>query len=301
MATIPNLYLKWRAVRELIGVPQSDAQIGALIFGEGREGGPKFSKLLYGDYGCPPEIGAELIKIVNGRIQNFKKGRGLEASSSQSLSSSDLEQPLYLFIRKLIAAGDVVDEQALHRMQEALLDALTPRFGADAAAHLVIERYEMNRAFAGMVPSGGAGPVTFQVGRHKGRLAVHGSDREPAMAYTFLARDARAGGHRSWDLNWNETVLWIPSPTCPRLVDGALLLMPDAAEVLPIPGRFIATTVLLWDPGLQEALDPRGANAIPAALDESETSRFLTNLRKLAKRHPATVTTSSAEYVVLVK
>jgi len=300
MATIPNLYLKWRAVRELIGVPQSDAQIGAAIFGEGREGGPKFSKLLYGDYGCPPEISAELVKIVNGRIQNSRKGRGLDAAPAELFSISDIEEPLYPFIRKLIAAGDVADEQALHRMQEALLETLTPRFGADAAAHLVIERYDMNRAFAGMVPSGGVGPVAFQVGRHKGRLAVHGIDREPAMAYTFLARDARAGGHRSWELNWNETVLWLPSPSTPRLVEGALLLMPEAAEVLPIPGRFIATTVLLWDGGMQEALDPRGVTAVPAALDESGTSRFLTNLRKLAKRHPAAVTSSSAEYVVLV-
>ena len=299
MATIPNLFLKWRAVRELIGVPQSDAQIGATIFGEGREGGPKFSKLLYGDYGCPPEIGAELIKIINGRIQNFRKGRSLDGTPNE-FSISDIEEPLYPFIRKLIVAGDVADEQALHRLQEALLDALKPKFGIDVAAQLVIERYELNRAFAGMVPSGGGGPIAFQVGRHKGRLAVHGIDREPAMAYTFLARDARAGGHRSWDLNWNETVLWVPSPSKPKLVDGTLHLMPEAAEVLPIPGRFIATTVLLWDADFQDALDPRGATAVPAALDEAGTSRFLTNLRKLAKRHPASVTTSSAEYMVLV-
>jgi hypothetical protein len=76
--------------------------------------------------------------------------------------------------------------------------------------------------------------------------------------------------------------------------------MPEAAETLPIPGRFVATTVLLWDAGLQEALDPRGAAAQPAALDENATSRFLTNLRKLAKRRPEAVTTSSAEYLVSV-
>jgi hypothetical protein len=298
MAKTTSLYLKWHALRELIGLAQSDAQIGALIFGEGREGAPKFSKLLSGDYGCPPEIGAELIAIINRRIEGFRKSRGLTALPTPPMLLSDLDEPLYLFIRKLIAAGEVEEEQVLHRLQELLLEAIAPSQYAGTAARLVMERYETMRGLVGMEPSGGPEPFILQVGRHRGRLAVLGVNKEPAMAYTFLARDPRPAGYRSWDLGWNKTVLWLPSPSRPRLVDGVLLLMPEPADVLPDTGRFIVTTVLLWDAALQDKLDPRGAGATPSALDEQGTTRFLTNLRRLAKRQPEAVTTSRTEYHV---
>jgi len=300
MAPIPNLYLKWRALRELIGMPLSDAQIGAAIFGEGREGAPKFSKLLYGDYGCSPEIGTELAAIINKRVSRYRQARGLAAGDSDEFVAADLSWPLQSFTRKLIEAAGDIDSEAIERAQEALLQELAPASGTSGAAHLVVERYDNDRSFAGFLPSGGSGPIVFQAGKHTGRLAVLGIERAPAMAYTLLARDPRPVGQRLWDLDWREMVLWLPSPSAPALVDGALLLMPQAAPVSPVPGRFLATTVLVWDGAIRDALDPRSATAKPGALDEMETSRFFTNLRRVERRTPEAVSCFSAEYIVVV-
>ena len=79
-----------------------------------------------------------------------------------------------------------------------------------------------------------------------------------------------------------------------------VLIMPEAQSLQPIPGRFIATTVLLWEEGVRAQLDPRGKDARPDALDEAETSRFLTNLRRVVRKRPEAVTVSSAEYLVTV-
>lgn len=299
MTSIPGLYLKWRAFRELVGMPLSDAQIGAQIFGEGRDGAPKFSKLLYGDYGFAPEIAAELARIVNKRLDVSLRGRGLAAPEDE-LAPSDFMLPLYAFIRRIQALGRVEDAEALDRAHDALLTELAPGSNPSGNARLVIEKFAVERSFEGFVPSGGDGPVIFEAGRHKGRIAVRGVDREPAMAFTLLARDTRPIGRLCWELSWRETILWLPSPSHPRFVDGALLLMPEAAPVHPTPGRFLATTALVWDATGRGHLDPRGPDAKPGDLDEEETSRFLTNLRRLQRRAPEAVTVVSADYVVTV-
>ena len=67
-----------------------------------------------------------------------------------------------------------------------------------------------------------------------------------------------------------------------------------------VPGRFLVTSVLLWDPSTQSMLDPRGGAAKPGALDELETSRFLTNLRRIVRKQPQAVSLSTAEYFVKV-
>jgi hypothetical protein len=299
MSAIPNLYLKWRAFRELIGMPLSDAQIGAQIFGEGREGAPKFSKLIYGDYGCSPEIAVELASIINKRLDTSRRGRGLPALDA-GLKPGDLTLPLHAFIRRLEAIVETSDADSRDRAQQALLSDLAPAFGQPGSARLVVERFSMTRSMGGFLPSGGDGPIIFEAGKHKGRLAVRGIDRQPAMAYTFLARDPRPLGQHSWDFNWSETLSWLPSPSRPAFVEGELLLMPQAAPINPTPGRFLATSVLLWDETARAALDPRGASADPDALDEAQTSRFLTNLRRLQRRKPEAVTASGAEYEVRV-
>jgi hypothetical protein len=56
---VANLYLKWRAFRDIVSHPHSDAQIAEAIYGA-NDGAVKFSKLLYGDYGCSNEVAAEL-------------------------------------------------------------------------------------------------------------------------------------------------------------------------------------------------------------------------------------------------
>lgn len=299
MASIPNLYLKWRAFRELVGMPRSDAEIGVALFGEDKDGPQKFSKLLYGDYGCSPEIGEALAAVLNRRIETVRQSRGLPRLNRDPFRGSDLDASLHVFLRHLAAAAAVADEEALDRTQQALLGELAPGFGIDGTIRLVVERFFVDRTFAPFLRSGGDGPVVFQVGRHKGQLAVLGVTAAPALAYTFVVRDPRPTGHRSWELNWNETLFWLPSPSRPRIVDGALLLMPPS-PLSPEPGRFLVTTVLVWEEASRAHLDPRGASAAAADLDEAETSRFLTNLRRLQRRRPATVTVSSAEYSVIL-
>jgi hypothetical protein len=280
-------------------MPLSDAEIGAQIFGEGRDGAPKFSKLLYGDYGFSTEIATELAAIVNRRLDVSLRSRGLP-SLAETLAPSDFTLPLYAFIRRIEAAARIEDDEALDRVQEALLGELAPGLTPSGSARLVIEKFAADRSFEGFLPSGGEGPVIFEAGRHKGRIAVRDVDREPAIAFTLLARDTRPIGRMCWEMNWRDTILWLPSPSRPRFVDGTVLLMAEAAPVQPTPGRFLATTVLLWDEADRALLDPRGADAKPGDLDEEETCRFLTNLRRLQRRQPGAVTVSSAEYVVTV-
>lgn len=298
MASIPNLYLKWRLFRELVGVPQSDAQIGSIIFGEGRDGAPKFSKLLYGDYGCSPEIADVLADFINRRLDLSRKSRSVAPPEAGSLSPSDLSATVYDFARRITEAGAITDREALDRAQDALLQEIVPAAPSNHMPRLVMERYGMGRFFEPFVSSDEEGPVVFVPGKHKGRLAIVGIDREPAMTYTFLVRDPRPAGQRSWDLKWGDTLRWIPAPSRPRLENGTLPLMADAFPVLPVKGRFLATSILVWDPAIQPLLDPRGADAAPAALSEEETSRLLTNLRRLQKRRPDGVTAWGAEYVV---
>ncbi|KMO27032.1 hypothetical protein ACQVP2_27955 [Methylobacterium aquaticum] len=299
MAAIPNLYLKWRSFRELVGTPRSDAEIGNDLFGEGKDGPQKFSKLLYGDYACSLEIGEELAGFMNRRIEGVRQARGLPTLNRAPFRAADLDVSLHVFLRHLIQTAALEDDEALDRTQEALLAELAPGAGLRGPIRLVVERLSLERAFAPFRRSGGDGPVVFQVGKHKGSLAVLGATAAPALAYTFVARDPRPTGHRSWEINWNEAVFWLPSPSRPELVDGALLLMPPA-PVSPEPGRFLVTTVLVWEEAARAQLDPRGESAPSADLDEAETSRFLTNLRRLQKRRPAAVTVLSAEYSVIL-
>jgi hypothetical protein len=65
-----------------------------------------------------------------------------------------------------------------------------------------------------------------------------------------------------------------------------------------MPGRFLVTAVLVLDPAVQGTLDPRGPTAARGALDEPQTSQFLTNLRRLEKRNPDSVAIAANAYVV---
>jgi len=88
----------------------------------------------------------------------------------------------------------------------------------------------------------------------------------------------------------------------PKFSDGRLLLLPQAEPVQPAAGRFIVTCALVWQKDAIARLDPRGGAPPPGILDEQETSRFLTNLRRLTedkfKKWQDAVTVSRAEYIV---
>lgn len=293
---VANLYLKWLAFREIVGHPHSDAQIADAIFGA-NDGAVKFSKLLYGDYGCSNEVSAELVAIMNRRIEAVRKARGLGGGSSDAMRAGDVGLPIYAFVQRLVAAVDPVADEALDRAHSALLSEMTAA-PASQSARVRIERFSRDRAFAGTVPSGGGGPIVFEPNRHLGKIAVEGIAQQPAAAYALFVRDPKPAGARLWDLQWGETVLWIPSPFVPTMRGGVIELMVEPQPVMPIAGRFVVIAAAVFDKSVLATLDPRGRDAAPAALDELETSRFLTNLRRVMKRRPEAIAVASGTYVV---
>jgi hypothetical protein len=306
MTAIHNLYLKWRAFRELADVADPDNWIGNHIF-KTSDGAQKFSKLLRGDLGCSTIIAQDLTQFMNEWIAVARSRLpGAPATESiPAITPADLELPVLTFVSRLHQTLGQAAAKNLDRAHQALLRDMTlqtPR--ADASPLLVVEKFAIGRSFASAQPSGGDGPIEFEAGKHKGQLAVIAANAAPAAAYTMFTRDPAPIGKRLWELSWGETVLWLPSPSVPKLSDGRLLLMPQAEPVRPAGGRFIVTCALVWQADAIERLDPRGAAPTPGVLDESETSRFLTNLRRITedkfKKWQGAVTVSSAEYVVRV-
>jgi hypothetical protein len=297
-SAIPNLHLKWRAFREIIGHSKTDAEIGEDIFGS--EGGAiRFSKLLHGDAGCPPEIAAAFTDQLNKRIEGYCQARAIPQSADK-LTGSDLKLPLFAFTRRVIEAAQTVQPEALDRAHSALFNEICARpIAQDAGPQLVVERVMKTRSFQPFKPSGGAGPVIFDAGKDKGELAVIDVSKPPAAVYTFLAFDPSP--KRMWDLEWGETVEWLPSPTKPVPSGGRLLLMP-ASTLKPKSGRYIVTAALSWREDATIELDPKGEPASPRVLDERETSRFIVNLRRLVEdkrgKWAGALTVTSAEYFV---
>jgi len=219
MTGIPNLFLKWRAFRSLIGDARSDAEIGRLIFGD--DDGPiKFSRLLYGDYGCAPEIASEFVALMNRRIATYRSARGLDVSEPDWIAAADLFQSTHQFTHKLIDAAGECDDERLAETHHELVAGLTSALPPDIAAPLQIERFAATRAFASMVPSGGDRPLTFVPERDLGQFAVEYDGRKAVAAYAFVTRDSSPAGQRFWDNKWGETVLWLPSPFEPVLDGG---------------------------------------------------------------------------------
>lgn len=299
MTNIPNLYLKWGVFRGLIGSVRSDAQIARMIFDREEGAAILFSKLLYGDYGCQPDVATELVKVMNSCIDVHRHDRKL-AGGGARVTASDLHLPVYEFARRLIAAGEHIDIDKLDAAHQMLLAELAPRGGKDASPRLAVKRFASDRMFEGMLASGGDGPIVFEAGRHVGQLVVEGVADDPVAAYAFLARDPHPLGARLWELNWGETVKWLPSPFAPARVGETLNLMPAPTPVMPVPGRFLATAVLVLDRKTVGELDPRGSEPAPGALDELQTARFLTNLRRLAKRKPSAIVVAANEYSVVL-
>ena len=127
MDTLPNLHLKWRTFREIIGFHQSDAEIAKKIFGE-NDGAVKFSKLLKGDYGCTPEIAAEVMAVINRRLETFRKAQGLAPRGETVLSTGDIALPVYEFTQRLVAAADgKIEPGALERAHRVLLEEMAPQ------------------------------------------------------------------------------------------------------------------------------------------------------------------------------
>ena len=164
MATTPGLYLKWRACRELVGMPMPEAEIAFRLFGETKweSSAPKFSKLLYGDYGFSLDTATELAEIVNKRLDVSLRARGLPGLA-EPLAPSEFTLPLYDFIRRIQSAARIEDGETLDRAQDALLGDLAPGVNPQGTVRLVIEKFAADRSFDGFLPSGGDGPVVFGI------------------------------------------------------------------------------------------------------------------------------------------
>lgn len=297
MAVIPNLYLKWRAFHALTGHRKSDAMA---VFND-HSGSFRFSKLLHGDIHCTPEIAGKVVRVINERLTEYRSSKGLPGNLSDPLRGSDLEGTVYMFVRRMLDVAEAVDDGELRNVHTALLDELTVQSN-DPDQVLVVERYVPTRSFPPFKPSGPPERPVFEIGKDKGQLAVTGATAAPLAAYTLLARDPAPLGLRLWEMNWGETVLWLPSPFVPTRDGNRLLLMPDPQPVEPKPGRFVVTTALLWNEEAIGKLDPRGSRPSAGVLDEHETSRFLTNLRRVQedkqKKWQGAVTVLSADYIV---
>lgn len=303
---IPNLYLKWHAYKELVDNVSTDKDIGVHLFRHD-EGAIPFAKMLCGDLGCAPDIAEALANYMNRRIAALRSRRGAEgggARPAEAISAADLAAPTLAFVAKLVRLiGDVPDD-ALHRAHAVLLRDLCLKSPKSESPRLVVEQYELARSFAGVLPSGGSGPVIFEAGKHRGQLAVIGLQQAPLGVYSLFTRDPSPSGLRIWELAWGEAVLWLPSPSVPVLSDGRLMLMPEASPVQPTPGRFNVTVALLWREDAMKSLEPRAGKPPSGALDENDTALFLTRLRRIVddkrRRWGDAITVLSAEYEVRV-
>jgi hypothetical protein len=301
LAALPNLYLKWRVFRSLIGSARSDAQIAKTVFAKEDGAAILFSKLLYGDYGCQPEIAVELVKSMNACIEVHRRDRKMSIEGMSRLIAGDLYLPLHEFTRRLIAASETLEPEKLEGAHRELLAELAPVSGPEVTPRLAIRRFSTDRTFEAMLPSGGIGPVVFEPGRHAGQLAVEGLRHDPIAAYTLVIRDPALVGQWLWEQSWGETVAWLPSPFIPARSGDAINLMPVPQTVKRIPGRFLVTAVLVLDRQTMGELDPRGPAAPSASLDEPQTARFLTNVRRLGKRKNSPIVVARNEYHVVLR
>lgn len=301
-AAIPNLFLKWLAVRELLRLPQSNAEIATRLWGPD-DGPSKFSKMLRGDYGCEPDVAGELAEVVNRRIAIVRGAAGRHDAAPYQFRPVDFEAPALAFTRQIVSATEVIDADALDRTHKALVRELGPDVPATPGGgpHLAIEQYGTSRFFEGATAAA-SGPPVFEIGRHKGLFAIEGLPpedlRRPLKLYVMFSRDPAPTGARIWDISFQDAVRWLPSPFEPTVENGRILLMREPKPVQPIPGRFRLTAIVVRDPAVLPRLDPRGSRAASAPLDEEETARLITNMTRVAKSHAHAVAFCSSDYLV---
>jgi hypothetical protein len=283
MTKIPNLYLKWGVFRKLFPDERPDADFAAAFFPNTANREQAFAKLKYGDTGCRDSTAKTLAYEINEFMRRYRQGRGILATASNPFSPPDLFLPVYVFTKRLIEiAGEVAPGQ-LAAAHAYLIEALTASGEQHQGCRLVIKRISIERAFAGMEPSGSGAPVLFDPARDLGAFSIEEVSDDPAALYVFEIRDPQPGlGKLLWELEWSQTVSWVPSPFQARRTGNVLKITQGPVRIDPAPGRFHLNAVLVLNEQAIEELDPRDF-ARPAALDEFETARFVTNLKRLAK------------------
>ena len=317
MSKIPNLYLKWKAFRSLIHDDRKDNAFALLVCPDlGKmyvkelhsdkknenkkhnrdrdQSSVVFSRVLYGDMSCHQTFAMRLLdQVMNPCIAHYRKTHGLPGEpDTAKLSLEDItELSSNEFTRRLIAAAGKVSTTQLDAIEKAFLAELTPTVDAEKKPQLAIRRYDTARSFAGWEKSKSKKKLEFEPGRHFGEMIVEDLAEDPVATYAFMARNPYPqSGKRVWELDWQDTVLWLPSPRQIARTGNTLTLMP-LSPVEPDLGTFKVTAVLVFDQKALDMLDPRGAK-LPGTLDELDTARFITNMKRLETPRKKTISWS---------
>jgi hypothetical protein len=300
MDKIPNLYLKWRAFRSLIEDLRSDAEIASDIVFQGEEQPAiLFSRLLYGDRSCSGVVARRLLEeVINICVAAHRKTHGLSTDGAE-LSVADLLGPSHQFTRRLIAAAGEVSPDRADAVQRALLNEIAPPKAKEKKPALTILRSNVDRSFGPIVRSSGDSLIEFEPGRHRAEAVIEGLVKDPSAVYAFFTRNPYPlSGKRIWELEWDDTVLWLPSPILETKRNADTLNLVPPSAVQPAFGRFTFTVVLVFDPKAIDELDPRESTTSPGALNEFEMARFITNMKRLEKRKDPPIRVLTNEYIV---
>jgi hypothetical protein len=298
---VSTLYLKWRFFRDLLQMPQSDREIAIAYWGP-NEGPSKFSKMLKGDLGFPPDAADMLASVINRRIEVHAGAKS--GSIGAPLRGGDLYLPLFEFAAKVVAAGGPISPDSLERAHRGLLEQLVPVPPQDGPAlRLMVERFTTDRSFEGF-RGANEGPIEFEIGKHLGQISIEGDMiaqiKEAPLVYASVTRDPSPSGWL-WEGRFDDSFMWLPSPFPPKIDGKRLQILPEPTPLRPIPGRYRATAIIVFDRTLIGKLDPRAEKVAvpsPGRLDEARTARLLTNLSRMMQRDSSGLSVVTAEYIV---
>ncbi len=308
---IATLNLKWKAFRGFFDFAPTDAELARGAFQLGEEHGAQvFSKMLSGDQGVPLDLLQVMAERINRQALAHRAHRSVPGPLGElAITAADLaEASLFAFLRRLVALSPVSDQDRLDRLHRDLMEALTIPFAAEGdQLRCIVERYSGSRSFAPF--KGSSGPPVFEPGRDLGQFLIEGpalaASAQKSLLYVFLRRDTAPLGRRAWEEKFSETVEWLPSPFPLTVSDGAARLFAEPVPVLPEPGHYRLSAVLVRDLRDLRALDPRLDRRKPVTeapppvrFDEAASVRFLTNVGRALERRDGTIAVAAADYIV---
>jgi len=308
---IATLNLKWKAFRGFFDFAPTDAELARGPFQLGEDHGAQvFSKMLSGDQGVPLDLLQMMADRINRQALAHRALRSVQGPLGElAITAADLaEGSLFAFLRRLVALSPVADRDRLDRLHRDLMEALAAPVSAGGDQLLCrVERFSGTRSFAPF--KGASGPPVFEPGRDFGQFLIEGPALAPTatapLAYVFLRRDTAPLGRWAWEETFSETVEWLPSPFALTVSGGIARLFAEPVPVLPQPGHYRLSAVLVRDvPGLR-SLDPRLDRRKPVVeapppmrFDEAASVRFLTNVGRALERRDGSIAVATADYIV---